>query len=398
MDWNWYIWFCVRRNNVSFIRSGRLNESEEKIVMSEGLQAIHQLNISMKGLSYYIPEGRKTNEKLIEDFLDYAGAGLSFQNRQMIQHSLKRKFQFLEISSRSCIGEGEDESSVCMSVNVAKEAIERANLNVNDIDLLLFAGVTNPLREPSFSNVIAYQLGLDGKDFFDINDTCNGFMKAIDLAGMYIQTGRAKNVLVVTCECPDEILNGVKSNLQIKSTEEADRLMTMFLAGTGAAAIVVGENNGTRVMHSYCEERGSKEWDLSIISVPAIDLPEKKKNFENVIVQSDGMGISSRLIEKMPVFAEAYLKKVGVLHEELKYVFCHQMGRNTTYAVMKKLRLDIESQLQVSAFKQVGNLACANIPVSLGMAMEKNMLCDGDTFLLLGSSCGLNLSAICMTW
>ena len=366
--------------------------------MDEGARTVHRLDVSMKGLSYYIPEGRKTNQELIDHFLEYAGASLTEQDRQMVRYSLERKFRFLEIASRSCLKPESNESSVGMSVKVAREAIEKAGLSVYDIDALFFAGVTNPLREPAYSNVIAYLLGMEGTEYFDINDTCNGFMKAIDLAGMYIHAGRAKNVLIVTCESPDEILNGVKSNLSIQTAEDADHLMTMFLAGTGAAAMVIGENTGEKVLHSYCENRSSREWDLSVIAVPAIELPEKKRNLGSVIVESDGMGIASRLIDRMPEFAEKYLLNEGVVSGELRYVFCHQMGRNTTYAIMNKLGMDVKSQLPVSVFGQVGNLACANIPVSLCMAMEKGILQSGDSILLLGSSCGLNLSAVYMTW
>lgn len=361
-------------------------------------QSIHQLNLSMKSLSYYVPEGRKSNQEVIDDFLAYAGGDLSKQEQEDIMYGLNRKFRFLETYARSCIIEETGDSSISMSVKVAKEAIQRANLQVSQIDLLLFTGVVNPFREPTYSNMIANQLGLEGKEYYDINDTCNGFMKAIDVASMYIATKRAQNVLVVTCESPAEMLNEIKGNIHISTVQEADQFMTLFLGGTGAAAVVVSENDGHKVLQSYSESRSSKDWDLSIIALPAVKLPEEKGRQNHILVQSDGMRTASKIIEKMPTFVSDYLEKENVDTQSIDYVFSHQIGRNTTYAVLKKLGLDVEHRLPVNKFDQMGNLACANIPVSLGIAMEQNLLQQGNSILLLSSSCGLNIAAMRMLW
>lgn len=367
------------------------------IMQLEGIM-IHKLNVSMKSVSYYVPKGRKDNQKVISDFLDFAGNDLRDDEKEQIIAGMKRKFQFLDISMRACVNEGEQETSIGMAAKVAKDAIDRAGLRLNDIDLLLFVGVSNPFREPTFSNLIAYQIGLENKEYYDINDTCNGFIKAIDIASMYIEMNHVNNVLIVTCENPDELLREVKGNFHLSSMREIDRYMTLLLSGTAAAAMVIGKNYGEHVIQSYGELRKSKDWDLSIISLPATILPKEIEKQGHIIMQSDGMGIASGVIEMMPEFVLNYLRKEGCEGQDIDHVFSHQMGRNTTYAIMKKLGIDVKKQLPVNEFANMGNLACANIPVSIGIAVEKNILKKGASILLLSSSCGLNVSAVKMIW
>ena len=77
-----------------------------------------------------------------------------------------------------------------MAVKAASGALDKAGMNVEQIDCIIASGVTNPFREPSFALVCAKLLGLPAGDYFDINDTCNGFMKSIDVATQYIKTGK----------------------------------------------------------------------------------------------------------------------------------------------------------------------------------------------------------------
>lgn len=359
---------------------------------------IHQLNVSMKSLSYYVPEGRKNNQEVIDEFLAYAGGDLSKEQKDEVAYGLNRKFRFLETNTRSCIAKGSEDTSIQMSVKVAKEAIRKADLSVSEIDLLLFTGVSNPFREPTYANMIAYQIGLEEKEYYDINDTCNGFMKALDIASMYIATKRAKNVLIVTCESPAEQIDGIKGNIHIHTVQEADQFVPLLLTGTGAAAVVLSENDGQKVMQSYSELRSSKDWDLSLVSVPAIQIPEEKGRHKNIRIYSEGMRTASLIIEKMPTFVLNYFEKENADTQKIDYVFSHQIGRNTTYAVLKKLELDVEHRLPVNKFNELGNLACANVPVSLGIAMDQNILQPGNSLLLLSSSCGLNVAAMRMLW
>lgn len=361
-------------------------------------QSIHQLDISIKSLSFYVPQGRLSNQSIIDKFIECNGSKLCKSDQEYLRYALNRKFNFLGIKSRSYSEDLSVDNSVSMGVKVAKDAIVKAGMQVLDIDLMIYAGVCNPFREPTFSNVIASQIGLEGKEYYDINDTCNGFIKAIDIASLYISTNRARNVLILTSECPQEFLDKVNNKMNLENVTMADYYMNYFLVGTGAAAVVLTKNEGERVLHSYSECRSAKNWDLSLLLLPEVALPMRKCNQNSIIVQSDGLKIASQIIKLLPTFVLSYMEHENIETTSIDYVFSHQMGRNTTYAVLKKLRLDDKNKFPISTFEDIGNLACANIPISLGMAMEQNILKKGDLILLLSSSCGLNVSALRMIW
>ena len=354
------------------------------------------LDIGIAGIGYYVPEKRLTNQEVVERYLDDFTKNLNQEDAEFLQYSFKRKLDFLEIESRSYCEDIQKENSIVMSVHAAKDALKHANLEPEEIELVLFTGVCNPFREPSYAIILADQLKIRRGNYFDIGDACNGFLKALELASLYIKGGKAKNVLVVTCESTLEMLDRMRENLHVNSVEEADYKMNLLFAGTGAAAFVLTQDQGKRSVVAYSEQRDSSAWDISFYVSPKILMPSKKMNDLDFTTWGDGRKIAAMVIEEMPEFVLHFMEENHI--ESVKYIFCHQLGRNITYAILNKIHADIDKMFPINTFKTCGNMGSANIPVSLALAEERGMLEKGDSILLLGSSCGLTYSAAHVIW
>src|SRR6202051_1325526 len=120
-----------------------------------------------------------------------------------------------------------DEYTSQFAVRASREAIERAGIDVGEIDLLLCATVTPDQILPSTACLIQAELGAHNAAAMDIVAACSGFLYGLALADSMIRTGQARNVLVIGAE------------ILTQYVDYTDR-QTCVLFGDGAGAAVLG--------------------------------------------------------------------------------------------------------------------------------------------------------------
>ncbi|MDH3267186.1 MAG: 3-oxoacyl-ACP synthase, partial [Gammaproteobacteria bacterium] len=84
------------------------------------------------------------------------------------------------ISKRHIIAD--DETCSDMALAAAYNAIEMADIEVSDIDLIIVGTVTPDKVFPSTACIIQRRLGIHGCPAFDIQAACSGFIYALDIA------------------------------------------------------------------------------------------------------------------------------------------------------------------------------------------------------------------------
>ncbi len=356
------------------------------------------LNLSIRALSYYIPKGRMTNGEIVDLFAEKYCRNLPLEDLEQFVYGSRRKLDFLEIKTRSCSVDYREDSSVQMAVKAAQEAIGTAGISAGEIDLLLFVGVCNPFREPSYSIILAHELGMTRGNYYDINDTCNGFLKALELSSLYISTGKYRNILVVTSENPLELLEASGYTGTVNSLEEADYKMNLLFAGAGAAAMLLTADNGRKSIRYYGEQRNHEDWELSLYVSPKIHMPAPRFEGLDFMSWADGRGIAANVIRDMPGFVYEFLEEHELRKDSMDYIFSHQLGRNITNSLLNKLEVKTDKVFPVNTFPENGNMGSANIPAGLAIADEQGLLREGDSILLLGSACGLTYGAAYLIW
>ncbi|HHX76026.1 MAG TPA: 3-oxoacyl-ACP synthase, partial [Acholeplasmataceae bacterium] len=96
----------------------------------------------------------------------------------------------------------ENETAVDMAYKAALKAVEDRNYNKEDIDLIIVASITSPVKTPSIANLLQAKLGLNHKNIvaFDLNAACSGFVYALEVAASMLASGNYKGALVVGSE------------------------------------------------------------------------------------------------------------------------------------------------------------------------------------------------------
>lgn len=351
----------------------------------------------IKSIGYYIPEGRLGNQEITDILSAINEESFDEDTFDFIKYNCSRKFEFLGLETRSYPHDAEVDSFASMARTAAENAIEKSGLKPEEIDCIIFSGVTNPYREPSFAIFLANSLGIETGDFFDINDTCSGFMKSIEIAGLYINSGRYRNILIATCESPYELTESMKLNIRIKNLDQLDLRFSGLVVGTGAAAMVLSAEGDGASIQNYGEQRRSTEWDASVMTIPDTAVPGSKYGDNVAGFWADGRLISSSLIKDMPDFVLRQLKEWHLDIESIDLFIHHQLGNNVTFALMDKIGAS-HDKAPINTYREFGNMAAANIPVNLAIAEERGLIGKGDSVLLLSSSCGLSYSLVHIIW
>src|ERR1044072_4229303 len=102
------------------------------------------------------------------------------------------------IKQRRKAGPGEYTSM--FAVRAARQAIERAGLKPEDIDLILCATVSPDQILPSTGCIIQAELGCNKAAAMDIVAACSGFVYGLTMAETMIRTGQTKYALVIGAE------------------------------------------------------------------------------------------------------------------------------------------------------------------------------------------------------
>src|SRR6266545_2099069 len=119
------------------------------------------------------------------------------------------------------------------AVRAARQAIGRAGLQPEDIDLLLCATVTPDQILPSTGCIIQAELGANKASAMDLVAACSGFLYGLTVADSMIRSGQSKNALVIGAE------------ILTQYVDYTDR-QTCVLFGDGAGAAVLGAAEGDR--------------------------------------------------------------------------------------------------------------------------------------------------------
>src|SRR3979490_1480736 len=167
------------------------------------------------GTGHSYPEGILTNaelEKMVDTSDDWITSRTGIKQR--------RKAAAGEYTSQ-------------FAVRAARQAIERAQIDPTEIDLILCATVTPDQILPSTGCLIQAELGADKAAAMEVVAACSGFLYGLTLADSMIGCGQSKYALVIGAE------------ILTRYVDYTDR-STCVLFGDGAGAAVLGAVEGDR--------------------------------------------------------------------------------------------------------------------------------------------------------
>jgi 3-oxoacyl-[acyl-carrier-protein] synthase-3 len=293
------------------------------------------------------------------------------------------------ISSRTGIGErriSEGEDTSVMATKAAIKAIERSNIQLEDIDLIIVATITPDCFTPATACIVQNNINAVNATCFDISAACSGFVYGLDIATQFIRTGAANIVLVVGAETLSKIIDW------------KDR-STCVLFGDGAGAAVLRSSDREGILSIYNGSEGNKGHALTCSAVPVNNPYVLEKN-TNILfkdkVHMDGREVFKFAVRTIIHGIETLLKGAKCSLEDIKYIVPHQANYRIIEAAAKRLCVN-EEKFYINLDKY-GNTSSASIAIALDEMVEKKLLQKGDKILLIGFGGGLTYGGVIIEW
>jgi 3-oxoacyl-[acyl-carrier-protein] synthase-3 len=271
------------------------------------------------------------------------------------------------------------------AVRAANQAIERAGIKPEDIDLILCATVTPDQILPSTGCLIQAALGAHKAAAMDLVAACSGFLYGLSLAESMIRMGQAKYALVIGAE------------ILTRYVDYTDRA-TCVLFGDGAGAAVLGAVETPRgILASRIRSDGRYEEQLF-----APGGGTKGGFTAETIARGDhffkmrGNELFKVAVRSMADISREVLEAAGLCTGDVKLFIPHQANQRITDAVANKLNVD--SSLIYSNIAQHGNTSSASIPIALDECVEAGRVKSDDVILMASFGGGVTWGGVVMRW
>lgn len=280
------------------------------------------------------------------------------------------------IRQRHIAAEGEFTSD--LAVNAAREAMESAGCDVDDIDLIIVATTTPDKTFPATATLVQQKLGMHHGAAFDVQAVCSGFVFAVATADSYIKNGLANRVLVIGAETFSRILDW------------NDRA-TCVLFGDGAGAVIMeGVEGGDRGVLASSLRSDGADWDKLYVDGGV----SQTQTVGHVRMQ--GREVFKHAVGKISDVVKAVFEQTGYTNEDLNWFVPHQANRRIIDAAGKKLGIPAEKT--ILTVDKHANTSAASVPLALAVGVKDGRIKPGDLVMIEAMGGGFTWGASLIRW
>ncbi|MBI9016497.1 MAG: ketoacyl-ACP synthase III [Phycisphaerae bacterium] len=271
----------------------------------------------------------------------------------------------------------DDQTTATLAIEASKRALEAANIDAADLDMIICATITPEMTFPSTACFVQEGIGAIGCCAFDLQAACSGFTYGISVATSMISSGMAKNILVI----------GVETLSRITSYQDRGSCI-LFGDGAGAAVFTAEETTENGVVYCDCGADGSGAETL-ICRAYGSRHPVGKElpNPDMIYMEINGRETYNVATRQIVKSVKEALKTLNVTIDDVDLVIPHQMNARIMEAVVKRLKMPEEKMF--SNIANYGNTSAASIAIALDEAVRQGDIEKGDLVVLVAFGGGL---------
>ena len=334
-------------------------------------------NSKIIGLGYYVPDNVVTNEDLSQ---------MMETNDEWIQERTG-------IQERRWVVPNAGDTTSVMGVKAAKIAIERAGIDKDDIDFIVFATLSTDYYFPGPGVQVQQALNIKTVGAIDIRNQCSGFVYGISVADQFIKTGMYKNILVIGSELHSHGLD---------KTTRGRAVSVIFGDGAGAAVLTREEDTTKGILSTHLHSEGQHAEELSLIA-PGMGkrwindiLADNDPNDESYFPYMNGQFVFKNAVVRFSEVIMEGLVKNNLQVSDIDMLIPHQANLRISQFIQKKFNLT-DDQVYNNIMKY-GNTTAASIPIALTEAWEQGKIKEGDTVVLAAFGSGFTWGSVIIKW
>jgi 3-oxoacyl-[acyl-carrier-protein] synthase III len=323
------------------------------------------------GTGSYLPEKRLTNAEIAK----------------IVDTTDEWIFSRTGIRERRIAAPGELTSH--LALKAAQSAIEAANIEAADLDLIIVATSTGDKLFPATATIVQSALGISKTKIpaFDMLAVCSGFIFALSTAEAYIRAGMVQRVLVI----------GAETNSRI--VDWTDR-STCILFGDGAGAVILEASkkveNGSGIISTHIHADGDHGNLLQTTGGISSGPPEGDARAGLGLISMRGNEVYKQAVKSLGQIVDETLTANNLKREQIDWLVPHQANIRIITSTAKRLGMSLDNV--VLTVERHGNTSAASVPLALDEAVRDGRIKPGQLILLEAFGAGFTWGSALIRW
>lgn len=326
-----------------------------------------EYKVKIKGTGMFVPEKVLTNDDL----------------SKMVDTNDEWIFERTGIRERRISNTEGGEFPSDMAYHASLKALKEANLEPNDIDMILFGSVTPDYKLPNTAVILQQKLGITNQcAALDIAAACSGFVYGTNMAQAMVRTGMLKNVLVVGSEMLSTEVNWEDRG-------------TCILFGDGCGVAIIGrsedgEDSDILATHLGADGTGKEFFDQPIGGA-VHPITANHLNDRSHYMQMKGREMFKVATRTLAQNARTVLEKANLTLDDVDWLVPHQANIRIIETTGKLLGIDPEKV--IVNIDKYANTSAATVPIAFHEAIQDGRIKRGDIVLFDAFGAGLTTGA-----
>lgn len=266
----------------------------------------------------------------------------------------------------------EDITTEELAYNSCKNALDKIDIDINEVGLLISSTISNDTVVPSSSFTISGKLGIENAVCFDLNAACSGFVYSLAVAKSFMESTNIKYAILVGAERLS------------KYVDWKDR-STCILFGDGAGCTILEntcyEKNLNKPDNKVNEEDNISDKKLALELIDSVLGGKYDQNRYLTIssklspkdsdsfIRMNGRQIYKFATEIGVKVIEELLLKNNIDKKNVCLIIPHQSNQRIIETLVIKSKIEIEKWFV--NLEKYGNTSSASVPIALDEALGK---------------------------
>ena len=324
----------------------------------------------ISAIEYYLPEKVLTNEDLSRDFPEWGPDKILSKTGIACRHIA-----------------APEETSVDMAVKAAEKMFAKGKVKREQVDFVILCTQSPDYYLPTSACILQDRLGIPTRaGSFDMNLGCSGFIYGLALAKGLIETGSAREILLITADTYSKLLR------------PEDRSVRSIFSDAAAATLVCaapeGAHEGSQSIGPFSFGTDGSGAQSLIARTGGFRNPRSAGD-EMPFLEMDGPGVFAFGLKRVPEAIMDLLQKCDLRLSCVDLFIFHQASMFMLETLRERLQIPAERFFVNIALH--GNTVSSTIPIALSDAHAQGLARPMSTLFLVGFGVGLSWAAARVT-
>ncbi len=350
------------------------------------------ISSKIAGVGLYVPPREITNDMVLDKLISESSGYHSQSELNLLIEKAVSKMKKAGCGVRYWCEP--DEYCTDIALKAARMALENARLEPDEIDYIIFTGMSKAFVEPASAHVLRHELKAGRANVLDTQDACTSFAKSIQIGHSLICSGICRNILIV---CGERTFDW--ADFCCKTIDELAWKFGSMTIGDAAGAIVLQQTDEA----CYTENTYHFDYSYSIKSGTYANchIGLNHRLGTRYKLHSNSRTLFSTVTEAGWELVTGRMKadEKWVL-QQIDIVFFHDIGRyiaDFIFPTFQPLFPNSPTEY-VSYFADYGNVASASLPLNLWLALKDNRLKKGDQAVFVCPAAGAQIGIMTFTF